>query len=126
MQTRWLTVRQVARHYNCSMDVIYGDLQSGRIEGEKIVKNGKPTQRWTIDRTKLPVSRDWGCSTCGRIIGLGDSKVITNIRTTVTGRREVRGTDGRFCSDACLSKRYTIKPSWQNFLGGLINGRNQK
>ena len=102
----WLTVRQVAEHYNCSIDVIYADLKAGRIKGMKIRKDGGKQWTWYVDKDSLPANRRWTCASCNKPIGAGNSMVLTNISTTPGGRREVKGTEGRYCSDVCLAKRW--------------------
>ena len=119
METRWMNVRQVAEHYNCSIDVIYSDLKAGRLEGEQVIKNGGKQKYWIIDRSKLPAVRGLTCTICHKPLGVGESMVLTKIQTMSSGRKEVKGTDGRFCSEWCLFRRCHRKlQSWQRWISG--------
>ena len=119
METRWVNVRQVAEHYNCSIDVIYSDLKAGRLEGEQVIKNGGKQKYWIVDRAKLPAVRGLTCTICHKPLGVGESMVLTKIQTMSSGRKEVGGTDGRFCSEWCLFKRCHRKLHfWQRWISG--------
>ena len=119
METRWMNVRQVAEHYNCSIDVIYSDLKAGRLEGEQVIKNGGKQKYWIVDRSKLPAVRGLTCTICHKPLGVGESMVLTKIKTMSSGRKEVGGTDGRFCSEWCLFKRCHRKLHfWQKWMSG--------
>ena len=119
METRWMNVRQVAEHYNCSIDVIYSDLKAGRLEGEQVIKNGGKQKYWIVDRSKLPAVRGLTCTICHKPLGVGESMVLTKIKTMSSGRKEVGGTDGRFCSEWCLFKRCHRKLHfWQRWISG--------
>ncbi len=119
METRWMNVRQVAEHYNCSIDVIYSDLKAGRLEGEQVIKNGGKQKYWIVDRSKLPAVRGLTCTICHKPLGVGESMVLTKIQTMSSGRKEVGGTDGRFCSEWCLFKRCHRKLHfWQRWISG--------
>jgi len=120
MQPKWMSVRQVAEHFNCSMDVIYTDLKTGRIQGEKLVKNGR-AWNWIIDRAKLPVSREWVCANCDQYIGEGDSPQLTPIHITPEGKHIVDGPTTRYCSEDCLYKRCARKQPLYKRWGVLIN-----
>ena len=114
-----MNVRQVAEHYNCSIDVIYSDLKAGRLEGEQVIKNGGKQKYWIVDRAKLPAVRGLPCTICHKPLGVGESMVLTKIQTMSSGRKEVGGTDGRFCSEWCLFKRCHRKLHfWQKWLSG--------
>ena len=119
METRWMNVRQVAEHYNCSIDVIYSDLKAGRLEGEQVVKNGGKQKYWIVDRAKLPAVRGLTCTICHKPLGVGESMVLTKIQTMSSGRKEVKGTDGRFCSEWSLFRRCHRKLQWwQRWISG--------
>ena len=114
-----MNVRQVAEHYNCSIDVIYSDLKAGRLEGEQVIKNGGKQKYWIVDRAKLPAVRGLPCTICHKPLGVGESMVLTKIKTMSSGRKEVGGTDGRFCSEWCLFKRCHRKLHfWQKWMSG--------